>query len=95
MVKMIKFWKRTILSILAILLINSVPVYASEVFYWNGIEAVSYTHLGVYIITDLNSTNGTSVGGYKLQANETVSIQNRDVITVADLKYYFIETYEG
>ena len=50
---------------------------------------------GVYIITDLNSTNGTSVGGYKLQANETVSIQNRDVITVADLKYYFIETYEG
>ena len=28
---MIKFWKRTILSILAIVLINSVPVYASEV----------------------------------------------------------------
>ena len=64
-------------------------------------STVSRLHLrvdkreGVYIITDLNSTNGTSVGGYKLQANETVSIQNRDVITVADLKYYFIETYEG
>ncbi len=38
--EMIKFWKRTILSILAILLINSVPVYASEVFYWNGIEVI-------------------------------------------------------
>lgn len=37
---MVKFWKRTILSILAILLINSVPVYASEVFYWNGIEVI-------------------------------------------------------
>ena len=67
----------------------------------SGHSTVSRLHLrvdkreGVYIITDLNSTNGTSVGGYKLQANETVSIQNRDVITVADLKYYFIETYEG
>lgn len=33
---------------------------------------------GVYILTDLNSTNGTSVNGYPLQANETVSLGNGD-----------------
>ena len=39
---MIKFCKRIILSVIAITLINSVPVYASEVFYWNGMEVIDY-----------------------------------------------------
>lgn len=46
---------------------------------------------GVYIITDLNSTNGTMVDGYHLQANETVSIKNGDMIYLADIGYRFIE----
>lgn len=46
---------------------------------------------GVYIITDLNSTNGTTVNGYQLQANETVSLKNGDTIYVADLGYRFAE----
>lgn len=46
---------------------------------------------GVYIVTDLNSTNGTAVEGYQLQANETVSIKNGDIITIADIRYRFIE----
>lgn len=46
---------------------------------------------GVFIVTDLNSTNGTVVEGYRLQANETVSIRNGDVIAIADIKYRFLE----
>lgn len=38
----------------------------------------------VCIVTDLNSTNGTSVNGYSLQANETVSVKNGDTISIAD-----------
>lgn len=47
---------------------------------------------GVYILTDLNSTNGTSVNGYQLQANETVSIGNGDSIYMADVGYKFWES---
>ena len=50
---------------------------------------------GVYIITDLNSTNGTAVGGYKLQANETVSIRDGDIISIAEVKYRFSEMQQG
>lgn len=46
---------------------------------------------GVYIVTDLNSTNGTIVEGYRLQANETVSVQDGDIVSIADLKYRFVE----
>lgn len=46
---------------------------------------------GVYTITDLNSTNGTTVNGYQLQANETVSIKSGDTIYLADLGYRFSE----
>lgn len=46
----------------------------------------------VYIITDLNSTNGTAVNGYLLQANETVSVKNGDIIYLADAGFTF---YEG
>lgn len=46
---------------------------------------------GVYILTDLNSTNGTSVNGYQLQANETVSLGNGDSIYMADAGYKFWE----
>lgn len=46
---------------------------------------------GVYIATDLNSTNGTTVEGYHLQANETVSIKNGDVVYLADIGFRFIE----
>lgn len=50
---------------------------------------------GVYIITDLNSTNGTVVEGYKLQANETVSIRDGDIISIAEVKYRFAEMQQG
>ena len=46
---------------------------------------------GVYILTDLNSTNGTTVNGYILQANETVSLGNGDSIYLADAGYKFWE----
>ena len=46
---------------------------------------------GVYIVTDLNSTNGTMVEGYHLQANETVSIKNGDTIYLANVGYRFWE----
>lgn len=46
----------------------------------------------VCIITDLNSTNGTAVNEYQLQANETVSIKNGDVIYLAENGFRFYET---
>ena len=46
---------------------------------------------GVYILTDLNPTNGTSVNDYPLQANETVSLGNGDSIYLADVGYKFWE----
>lgn len=45
----------------------------------------------VCIVTDLNSTNGTSVNGYALQANETVSIKTGDTIYLADAGFRFYE----
>ena len=59
--------------------------------------AVSRLHLrvdrkeGVFIATDLNSTNGTAVNGYQLQANETVSIKTGDLIFLADIGFRFSE----
>ena len=60
-------------------------------------STVSRLHLrvdrkeGVYLVTDLNSTNGTVVNGYALQANETVSIRDGDEIYLADAGFYFRE----
>lgn len=45
----------------------------------------------VFIVTDLNSTNGTIVEGHHLEANETVSIKNGDIIYLADAGFRFIE----
>lgn len=45
----------------------------------------------VCIITDLNSTNGTIVNGYALQANETVSVKSGDLIYMAGIGFKFIE----
>lgn len=45
----------------------------------------------VYIFTDMNSTNGTTVNGYKLEANETVSVKEGDSIQIAGLNYRFRE----
>ena len=45
----------------------------------------------VCIITDLNSTNGTAVNDYQLQANETVSIKTGDIIYLADTGFRFRE----
>lgn len=45
----------------------------------------------VYIFTDMNSTNGTTVNGYRLEANETVSVKEGDMIQIAGLGYRFRE----
>ena len=45
----------------------------------------------VYIFTDMNSTNGTVVNGYKMEANETVSVKEGDIIQIAGLSYRFRE----
>lgn len=42
-----------------------------------------------YRITDLNSTNGTMVGGRLLEANETAGICTGDEICIADLLFTF------
>lgn len=46
---------------------------------------------GVYILTDLNSTNGTVVENYRLEANETVSIKDGDLVMLADARFHFKE----
>ncbi len=46
---------------------------------------------GVFILTDLNSTNGTTVEGYKLEANETVSLKDGDRVMLADAVFQFME----
>lgn len=46
---------------------------------------------GVSILTDLNSTNGTIVNGYRLNSNETVSIKDGDRIYLADVGFVFHE----
>lgn len=64
---------------------------------WIDRDTVSRLHArldqteGIYILTDLNSTNGTSVNGYQLQANETVSLKGGDLIYLADVGYKFWE----
>lgn len=44
---------------------------------------------GVTILTDLNSRNGTKVNGYRLEANETVSLSDGDIIVIADAEYRY------
>lgn len=45
----------------------------------------------VFILTDMNSTNGTVVNGYKLEANETVSVKDGDQVQIAGFTYKFRE----
>lgn len=58
-------------------------------------QTVSRLHLRIdkegeeYRITDLNSTNGTQVGGRLLEANETVAIRLGETLCIADLIYTF------
>lgn len=40
-------------------------------------------------LTDLNSTNGTSVNGRRLEANETVTLSSGDEILIADQRFRF------
>lgn len=44
---------------------------------------------GSYWLTDLNSTNGTYLNGYRLNPNEKVLLQEEDEIAFADIVYYF------
>ncbi len=59
---MIKFCKRIILSVIAITLINSVPVYASEVFYWNGMEVIDYDDESVILPESVRSSRSVVRG---------------------------------
>ena len=43
-----------------------------------------------YIITDLNSTNGTSVNGHFLETNESMTISPGDQLSFADQRYRFL-----
>lgn len=58
-------------------------------------EAASRIHAkitlkrGEYYITDLNSTNGTSVNGRMLSANESAKIKENDEISFAGEVFYF------
>lgn len=59
---MIKFCKRIILSVIAITLINSVPVYASEVSYWNGMEVIDYDDESVILPESVRSSRSVVRG---------------------------------
>lgn len=58
-------------------------------------DTVSRIHMRIdqkeedYFLTDLNSTNGTSVNGRKLENNETVNLKIGDQIGIADLYFSF------
>lgn len=58
-------------------------------------DTVSRLHMrvdrrdGQYWLTDLNSTNGTSVNGRMLEANETVPLREGDRVCMADLCFLF------
>lgn len=58
-------------------------------------DTVSRIHVRIdqkeenYFLTDLNSTNGTSVNGRKLENNETVNLKIGDQIGIADLCFSF------
>ena len=43
-----------------------------------------------YLITDLNSTNGTSVNGRFLETNESVSLKPGEMVSFADQSYRFL-----
>lgn len=45
---------------------------------------------GEYLVTDLNSTNGTAVKGQLLENNQTAVIQPGDEIYIADIGYIFM-----
>lgn len=46
-------------------------------------------HDGEYMVTDLNSTNGTKIRGRILDSNETVKIESGDSVFIADLEFIF------
>jgi len=58
-------------------------------------ESVSRIHARIdregeeYRISDLNSTNGTSVNGRVLETNETVPLKKGDEIFIANLTFIF------
>lgn len=43
-----------------------------------------------YMLTDLNSTNGTSVNGRFLETNESIHIEPGEIISFADQRYRFL-----
>lgn len=45
---------------------------------------------GGYTLTDLNSTNGTTVNNRKLEANETVTLQVGDLVDIAGYHFQFL-----
>ena len=59
-------------------------------------ERVSHIHLQFckegeqYFMTDLNSANGTKLGEYLMNANETVPIQPGQEISIAGIGYVFV-----
>ena len=42
-----------------------------------------------FYLTDLNSTNGTFLNGVRLEANESKEIAVGDLVSFADVAYYF------
>ena len=45
---------------------------------------------GIYFIEDLNSSNGTNVGGELLNYKTKMSLQKNEVVVFADEKFRFI-----
>ncbi len=58
-------------------------------------DTVSRLHLRIdrennrYFLQDLNSTNGTTVGGYLLENNESVELHEGDEVCIAKYRYRF------
>jgi len=58
-------------------------------------DTVSRLHLRIdrdnngYRVTDLNSTNGTIIGGKTLENNETMELQSGDVVCISRYRYQF------
>ncbi len=58
-------------------------------------DTVSRVHVRIdqtdagYLLTDLNSTNGTSVNGRKLENNETITLNIGDQVEIADISFSF------
>lgn len=59
-------------------------------------DTISRLHLrldeqdGKYRITDLNSTNGTSINGRMLETHETTEVKPGDIVDIANFPYKFI-----